>query len=332
MIGDGAVHVDWLSYGSVSELSQWLQVVAPDPASSSNAGAVRDGSASHAIDLVVLLVRVSDLEAAHPELQSSVNAAVHGDSSVDFTVASAGNTIAMPPSPALLDAFTCDLETYAALARDRPPVVVLFCPPPPLLSERHALLELRVVQRLAQSASHLVEVLPSSHLLDLYEWHYSDPDKTEPTAEYYDAVSDHREHAPFTWRMQRVLALAVCRHVRRVFVSPAKAKKCVVLDCDNTLWGGAVAEVGPLALDLSPRFLALQRFVIEQQRARGLVLCLCSKNIHADVDAVFRERREDMPLQMHEHIAAAKIDWAPKSHNIRAIADELSLGGLRDKI
>jgi HAD superfamily phosphatase (TIGR01681 family) len=313
VIGDGAVHIDWLSYGSLSEPSQWLQVVAPD-----------DESSGHpAVDLLVLLVRVSDLEAAHPELQSSGNAEAQRDCAESSGPVSADDVFAIPPQ---LDAFASDIEFYAALPRVRPPVVVLFCPSPPLLAARHEQLELRAAQRLGQSANHAIEVLPSSLLRDLFQWHYCDPNETNAAPVYYDAVGDHREHAPFTWRMQRVLALAICRHVRRVFLSPANAKKCIVLDCDNTLWGGAVAEVGAHALDLSPRFVALQRFVLEQQRVRGLVVCLCSKNIHADVDAAFQERRSDMPLRMDEHIATAKIDWSPKSHNIRAIADELSLG------
>ncbi|MGH7560845.1 MAG: HAD-IIIC family phosphatase, partial [Gemmatimonadales bacterium] len=95
------------------------------------------------------------------------------------------------------------------------------------------------------------------------------------------------------------------------------------LDCDDTLWGGVCGEVGPTGLTLDESHLALQRRVVDLQRA-GLLVCLCSKNNEADVWDVFRHRPE-MPLRP-EHLVASRINWQPKSENLRALAAELNLG------
>jgi HAD superfamily phosphatase (TIGR01681 family) len=81
----------------------------------------------------------------------------------------------------------------------------------------------------------------------------------------------------------QVLTRLMLRHA-------AVARKVVVLDCDNTLWGGAVAEEGVGGVRLDEPFLALQRFFLELQQ-RGILLCLCSRNEEADVMAVFEQRQ-----------------------------------------
>ena len=121
------------------------------------------------------------------------------------------------------------------------------------------------------------------------------------------------------------MGLSMCRQICRLFRSASDRKKAIVLDCDNTLWGGAVAEVGASGIKLAPRFLALQRFVVAQQK-RGMVLTLCSKNILADVTEVFTQRGGDMILDLDKHVTAAKISWQLKSESIAQFAKELSLG------
>eukprot|EP00644_Phytophthora_capsici_P017552 jgi/Phyca11/120647/e_gw1.42.93.1 len=162
-----------------------------------------------------------------------------------------------------------------------------------------------------------VTVLSSGQLLGLFEQQYS--------TEFYDAIADKRLHSPYTQDMLNVLGFSLCRQICRLFRSASSRKKVLVLDCDNTLWGGAVAEVGPNAIDLSPRFLALQRFAVSQQE-RGMLLALCSKNILKDVTEAFAQRRSEMVLDMDKHIVAAKVNWQPKSENIAQLAHELSLG------
>ena len=103
------------------------------------------------------------------------------------------------------------------------------------------------------------------------------------------------------------------------------APKVVALDCDNTLWGGAVAELGPAGVALSGPFLALQRFFVALHD-RGVLLCLCSRNSQPDdVLRVWRERGDEMVLKL-EHVVAHQVSWGAKSKGLGAMAESLCLG------
>ena len=104
--------------------------------------------------------------------------------------------------------------------------------------------------------------------------------------------------------------------------------KVLVLDADNTLWGGIVGEDGieGIALGLDYPGVAyrdFQRRILDFQR-RGLILALCSKNNPADVDQVLR----DHPHQIlrDSHFAARRVNWLPKAENLASLAKELNLG------
>jgi FkbH-like protein len=106
------------------------------------------------------------------------------------------------------------------------------------------------------------------------------------------------------------------------------ARKVLVLDCDNTLWGGIVGEDGPLALQVGEdapgnAYAQLQRYALSL-RQRGILLAVVSKNDEADVWGVF-EKTPGMILK-RDHIAAAQINWLPKSANLQRIAEDLNLG------
>lgn len=96
-----------------------------------------------------------------------------------------------------------------------------------------------------------------------------------------------------------------------------------MLDCDETLWRGVCTEDGPLGLSIDAPHQALQVFMVARQQA-GMLLCLCSKNREADVFSVF-EQRTDMPLK-REHLVSWRINWRPKSENLKSLAEELDLG------
>jgi FkbH-like protein len=136
----------------------------------------------------------------------------------------------------------------------------------------------------------------------------------------YDAERDRLGHIPFTPEFFTTLGTTLARRIYAIKRSPYKV---IVLDCDNTIWRGIVGEDGIDGIQLSPGFQALQQFMIEQQNA-GMVLCLCSKNNEADVMEVF-EKRTDMPLRL-DHLVSWRINWLPKSGNIRDLAEELNLG------
>ena len=127
-------------------------------------------------------------------------------------------------------------------------------------------------------------------------------------------------HIPFTPAGFNAMGAALMRRCTALRLGAAKV---IVLDCDNTLWGGVCGEDGPSGVRTDGPWAALQAFMVECQ-ARGQLLCLCSKNAEADVMATFAQQ-PDMPLQLR-HIAAWRINWQRKSENLRALAAELNLG------
>jgi FkbH-like protein len=108
-----------------------------------------------------------------------------------------------------------------------------------------------------------------------------------------------------------------------------KAKKCLILDCDNTLWGGVVGEDGMSGIHLDrdvypgKAFYDFQRTVLHLYE-RGVLIALCSKNNEDDVWEVFD--KHPYSLLKREHISAWCINWGNKADGIRSIAHELNLG------
>jgi FkbH-like protein/FkbM family methyltransferase len=111
---------------------------------------------------------------------------------------------------------------------------------------------------------------------------------------------------------------------RMVLESVTPAKKVLVLDADNTLWAGVCGEEDDVErLLVTERHLALQRFALAQ-KARGVLLCIASKNDEADVLAVLRSHPG--MLVREQDIVAFKVNWQPKSSNLRELARDLNLG------
>jgi FkbH-like protein len=107
-----------------------------------------------------------------------------------------------------------------------------------------------------------------------------------------------------------------------------KRKKCLVLDLDNTLWGGVLGEDGIKGVALGGNypgkaFLLFQQQLLELSR-QGVILAVCSKNNIEDVRQMWREHPD--VLLKEEHFAALRINWNNKAENIREIAQELNIG------
>lgn len=106
------------------------------------------------------------------------------------------------------------------------------------------------------------------------------------------------------------------------------ASKVLVLDCDNTLWGGVVGEDGVAGLTLGQDGVG-QAFVDFQISAKsliqqGIVLAIASKNNESDVWEVF-DNHKSMVLERSD-IVSWKINWEDKARNIRELSQELDLG------
>ena len=105
-------------------------------------------------------------------------------------------------------------------------------------------------------------------------------------------------------------------------------KKCIVLDLDNTLWGGVIGEDGMDGIQLSLEapgnsFLAFQQALLDRYE-RGVILAINSRNNPEDALEVIRTH-PNMILK-EKHFAASRINWADKSENIRELAQELNIG------
>jgi FkbH-like protein len=105
--------------------------------------------------------------------------------------------------------------------------------------------------------------------------------------------------------------------------------KVLVLDCDNTLWGGVIGEDLMKGIKLGPYdypgniFWRMQHEFAALER-NGILLCLCSKNNPADVDEVLQKHPE-MVLKPTQ-IVVKKVNWNDKPSNLRELAQELNVG------
>jgi FkbH-like protein len=116
---------------------------------------------------------------------------------------------------------------------------------------------------------------------------------------------------------------------RTIAAIRGKSRKVLILDLDNTVWGGVIGDDGLEGIQIAQgdargeAHLGVQRLALDL-RQRGIVLAVCSKN----ADEVAREPFEKHPemLLKLNHIAVFQANWNDKATNIQAIAAELSLG------
>ncbi|SQD95907.1 FkbH like protein [Parafrankia sp. Ea1.12] len=139
---------------------------------------------------------------------------------------------------------------------------------------------------------------------------------------------------PRYWhRAKQAVSLAhvptLARHTAAVLGAQlGTSRKCLVLDLDNTLWGGVLGEEGlaGIALGDGPVGEAFSTFqeYIGRLRARGVILAVCSKNNEADAREAF-ERHPAMRLRLDD-IAMFSASWEDKPTQIRRIASTLGIG------
>lgn len=142
---------------------------------------------------------------------------------------------------------------------------------------------------------------------------------------WYDPKLWYLGRIPFGAEAQLETGRQLARYLRAICFPPCK---CLVVDLDNTLWGGVLGEegLGGIALgedypgnvykDFQRRLLSL--------RDRGVLLAIASKNNEADVVEVF-QKHSDCVLKM-ENFAATQIHWQDKVMSLTAIAEELNIG------
>jgi FkbH-like protein len=144
--------------------------------------------------------------------------------------------------------------------------------------------------------------------------------KRYPVAEVFDARADELGAIPYTPAYFAAIATMLARTALAIRRAPYKV---IVADCDNTLWRGVCGEGGVSAVAVDEPFRILQRLLIEQSES-GRLVCLCSKNVEQDVFDIF-DNHPDMLLP-RDRLVGWRINWKPKSQNLRELASELNLG------
>lgn len=164
-----------------------------------------------------------------------------------------------------------------------------------------------------------VQKIENCYLLDLNGILASAP------AKYDDSRLRHLARVRLAHAVLPELARAC---VRVIVPALGLTRKCIVLDLDNTLWGGVVGEVGTAGLhlgDTSPgsEYVEFQHY-LKALSQRGFLLAIASKNNEADALDVLKNH----PLMVlrTEDFVAMRINWLPKPENLKSIADELGLG------
>ena len=150
--------------------------------------------------------------------------------------------------------------------------------------------------------------------------------ETVGLAEWHSPVEWNLAKLPFASTFLPLYADHVCRLIGAL---RGKSRRCLVLDLDNTLWSGVIGDDGLEGIIIGPgdatgeAHLSLQQAALSL-RDRGIVLAVSSKNDDAVARSAFQTHPE--MLLREEHISVFQANWNDKASNIKAIAEELSLG------
>lgn len=141
----------------------------------------------------------------------------------------------------------------------------------------------------------------------------------------YNEKGKYRWNAPYS---KGLISSLVDEVHKQYLIHTGKTKKCIVLDCDNVLWGGILSEDGIEGIKighsgLGYSFEDFQRFLIKMYY-HGVILAICSKNDEADVRKVFREHSG--MLLKEEYISCFNCNWDNKANNIKLISNILNIG------
>jgi FkbH-like protein len=187
---------------------------------------------------------------------------------------------------------------------------------------------------------HLATRLPGSRYMMTQAVNHRLSEKAGNTVSIVDCerlsslVGKQRWFDPRYWHMaKQAVALdalpMLARHTSAVIGADlGMSRKCLVLDLDNTLWGGVIAEEGLAGIKLGngvdgEAFVAFQEYILKLKN-KGIILAVCSKNNYKDAIEPF-EKHPEMRLK-RDDIALFMANWDAKADNIRKIATTLGIG------
>ncbi len=140
----------------------------------------------------------------------------------------------------------------------------------------------------------------------------------------HDARKWYLYRQPYTEDFWSIMGEQLSRIISAQTIS---AKKCVVIDCDNTLWGGIVGEDGLTGIALGEEFPGrafrdFQKYLLHL-RNNGIFLAIASKNNAEDVFEVF-DTHDAMVLK-RDHISVFEVHWDSKVESLKNIANALNI-------
>ena len=154
------------------------------------------------------------------------------------------------------------------------------------------------------------------------------------TAELATNIGRDKFYSPRMWYMGSIPysmagERAIAEEISNAFNAlKGRRAKCIVLDLDNTLWGGVIGEDGVGGIELSTskegaRFRDFQKR-LKELKEEGVILAVVSKNNTEDaLDGI--NNHPDMVLRENDFVAI-KANWEPKPVNIEVLSKELNLG------
>jgi FkbH-like protein len=170
---------------------------------------------------------------------------------------------------------------------------------------------------------------------DLAEYVLDSGDVLIDIARLAETVGSADWHNPQLWNMAKfafsdeLIPLYADYVARTIAAIRGKSRKVLILDLDNTVWGGVIGDDGLEGIKVAQGdaqgegYLAVQRMALDL-RQRGIVLAVSSKNTDEVARQPF-EKHPEMLLRL-DHLAVFQANWNDKATNIQAIANELSLG------
>jgi FkbH-like protein len=176
-----------------------------------------------------------------------------------------------------------------------------------------------IFNRVNQALSHIARELGAVYLVDMDAIIGS-----VGHTKWYDRRLEFFARSPIARSAMDSVACVYLRYLRGLY---GYSRKCVIVDLDDTLWGGIVGERGPRGIILGTEypgnaFVAFQRALL-CLRDRGVLLAIASKNNRHDVERAFAENPE-MVLSLSD-FSAKEIHWQSKSSSILRIAKTLNL-------
>lgn len=147
----------------------------------------------------------------------------------------------------------------------------------------------------------------------------------EGQSKFYDASLYYNAKMTISLDSLPFVAKAVIDVIKAM---EGKLKKCVILDLDNTLWGGVIGDDGMGGIEIGElgkghAFQDFQRW-IKQLKECGIILAVCSKNNENTAKEPF-ERHEEMILRLSD-ISIFVANWNDKASNIKMIQESLNIG------